>query len=160
VGGGRLRVNAQGGYTSNYSINGEACNLAELHDQLNALRIYPDGYNVVLQGDVTSIISMNSKERREIIDELAGVAAFDRKIDSARPRLRQRAKSTLDEVKEKVEKCNIVAAELVAQRDRLAQDKIKAEKYQRLQVEFQQKSIEEVVLKWQNLQQKQSYQIC
>jgi chromosome segregation protein len=79
----RLRVNAQGGYTSNYSINGEVCNLAELHDQLNALRIYPEGYNVVLQGDVTSIISMNSKERREIIDELAGVAAFDRKIDSA-----------------------------------------------------------------------------
>jgi chromosome segregation protein len=79
----RLRVNAQGGYTSNYAINGEACNLAELHEQLNALRIYPEGYNVVLQGDVTSIISMNSKERREIIDELAGVAAFDRKIDSA-----------------------------------------------------------------------------
>jgi chromosome segregation protein len=144
----RLRVNAQGGYTSNYSINGEACNLAELHDQLNALRIYPEGYNVVLQGDVTSIISMNSKERREIIDELAGVAAFDRKID--------RAKDTLDEVKEKVEKCNIVAAELVVQRDKLAQDKIKAEKYQRLRTEFQQKSVEEVVLKWQNLQQKQA----
>jgi chromosome segregation protein len=144
----RLRVNAQGGYTSNYSINGEACNLADLHDQLNALRIYPEGYNVVLQGDVTSIISMNSKERREIIDELAGVAAFDRKID--------RAKDTLDEVKEKVEKCNIVAAELVVQRDRLSQDRIKAEKYQRLRTEFQEKSIEEVVLKWKNLQQKQS----
>jgi chromosome segregation protein len=144
----RLRVNAQGSYTSNYSINGEACNLAELHDQLNALRIYPEGYNVVLQGDVTSIISMNSKERREIIDELAGVAAFDRKID--------RAKDTLDEVKEKVEKCNIVAAELVIQRDRLSQDRIKAEKYQRLRTEFQEKSIEEVVLKWKNLQQKQS----
>ena len=143
----RLRVNAQGGYTSTYSINGEACNLAELHDQLNALRIYPEGYNVVLQGDVTSIISMNSKERREIIDELAGVAAFDRKID--------RAKDTLDEVKEKVEKCNIVAAELIVQRDKLSQDRIKAEKYQRLRSEFQEKSIQEVVLKWKNLQHKQ-----
>ncbi len=143
----RLRVNAQGGYTSNYSINGEACNLAELHEQLNALRIYPEGYNAVLQGDVTSIISMNSKERREIIDELAGVAAFDRKID--------RAKDTLDEVKEKVEKCNIVAAELIVQRDKLSQDRIKAEKYQRLRTEFQEKSVQEVVLKWKNLQQKQ-----
>jgi chromosome segregation protein len=143
----RLRVNAQGGYTSNYAINGEACNLAELHEQLNALRIYPEGYNVVLQGDVTSIISMNSKERREIIDELAGVAAFDRKID--------RAKDTLDEVKEKVEKCNIVAAELIVQRDKLSQDRIKAEKYQRLRTEFQEKTVQEVVLKWKNLQQKQ-----
>ncbi len=144
----RLRVNAQGGYTSNYYINGESCNLAELHEQLNALRIYPEGYNVVLQGDVTSIISMNSKERREIIDELAGVAAFDRKI--------VRAKDTLDEVKEKVEKCQIVAAELVVQRDKLSQDRIKAEKYQRLRVEFQEKSVREVVLKWKNLQQKQT----
>jgi chromosome segregation protein len=144
----RLRVNAQGGYTSNYYINGESCNLAELHEQLNALRIYPEGYNVVLQGDVTSIISMNSKERREIIDELAGVAAFDRKI--------VRAKDTLDEVKEKVEKCQIVAAELVVQRDKLSQDRIKAEKYQRLRAEFQEKSVQEVVLKWKNLQQKQA----
>jgi chromosome segregation protein len=144
----RLRVNAQGGYTSNYYMNGEGCNLSELHDRLNTLRIYPEGYNVVLQGDVTSIISMNNKERREIIDELAGVAAFDRKID--------RAKATLDEVKEKVEKCDIVAAELVVQRDKLSQDRIKAEKYQRLRVEFQEKSVEEVVLKWQNLQRKQS----
>jgi chromosome segregation protein len=144
----RLRVNAQGGYTSNYYINGEACTLTELHEQLNALRIYPEGYNVVLQGDVTSIISMNGKERREIIDELAGVAAFDRKINQA--------KGTLDEVKEKVEKCNIVAAELAVQRDRLSQDRIKAEKYQRLRSEFQEKSVLEVVLKWQNLQQKQA----
>jgi chromosome segregation protein len=143
----RLRVNSQGGYTSNYYINGESCNLSELHDQLNALRIYPEGYNVVLQGDVTSIISMNSKERREIIDELAGVAAFDRKID--------KAKETLDEVKEKVEKCNIVAAELAIQREKLSQDKVKAEKYQKLRVEFQSKSVEEVVLKWKNLQRKQ-----
>jgi chromosome segregation protein len=55
----RLRVNAQGGYTSNYSINGEACNLAELHDQLNALRIYPEGYNVVLQGCVFPVSCRN-----------------------------------------------------------------------------------------------------
>lgn len=64
-----------GGYTSQYAINGEVCTLGELHEQLNELRVYPEGYNVVLQGDVTSIISMNARERREIIDELAGVAA-------------------------------------------------------------------------------------
>ena len=69
----KLRVTRQGTYTSTYYINGQPCTLTQLHEQLNRLRIYPEGYNVVLQGDVTSIISMNSKERREIIDELAGV---------------------------------------------------------------------------------------
>ncbi|MEQ8960537.1 MAG: AAA family ATPase, partial [Coleofasciculus sp. C2-GNP5-27] len=89
----RLRVTKQNTYTSTYYINGESCTLTQLHEQLNRLRIYPEGYNVVLQGDVTSIISMNSRERREIIDELAGVAAFDRKITQT--------KDTLNEVKER-----------------------------------------------------------
>lgn len=136
----RLRVTQQGTYTSTYFINGESCTLTELHEQLHKLRIYPEGYNVVLQGDVTSIISMNPRERREIIDEMAGVAAFDRKITQA--------KEKLDAVKEREEKFRIVERELMAQRDRLAQDRIKAEKYQRLRAELQNKSQWEAVLLW------------
>jgi chromosome segregation protein len=143
----RLRVNAQGGYTSNYYINGEPATLGELHEKLNKLRVYPEGYNVVLQGDVTSIISMNARERREIIDELAGVAAFDRQINQT--------KSTLAEVKDKTDRCHIVVMELIAQRDRLSQDRIKAEKYQKLREELQEKTSAEAILKWQSLQQQQ-----
>ncbi|HLP88119.1 MAG TPA: chromosome segregation protein SMC [Nostocaceae cyanobacterium] len=143
----RLRVTAQGTYTSNYYINGSACTLTELHEELETLRVYPEGYNVVLQGDVTSIISMNAKERREIIDELAGVAAFDRKI--------HQAKETLAEVKEKEDSCRIIETELTAQRDRLANDKAKAEKYQKLRLEFQSKQSWEAVLSWRSLQAQQ-----
>ncbi|MEB3151585.1 MAG: AAA family ATPase, partial [Sphaerospermopsis sp.] len=143
----RLRVNSQGGYTSNYYINGSSCTLTELHEELENLRIYPEGYNVVLQGDVTSIISMNARERREIIDELAGVAAFDRKINQA--------KGTLDEVKEKEDSCKIIEGELTLQRDRLYQDKLKAEKYRQLKQEFQEKQSWESVLSWRSLQAQQ-----
>ncbi|WP_414587064.1 chromosome segregation protein SMC [Scytonema sp. PCC 10023] len=143
----RLRVTPQGTYTSNYYINGISCTLTELHQELEELRIYPEGYNVVLQGDVTSIISMNVRERREIIDELAGVAAFDRKINQA--------KETLDEVKDKEDSCRIVETELIAQRDRLSQDRAKAEKYQRLRTEFQEKQSWEAVLSWRSLQAQQ-----
>ena len=76
----RLRVTKQGTYSSSYYINGISSNATELHEELSNIRINPEGYNVVLQGDVTNIISMKSRERREIIDELAGVAEFDRKI--------------------------------------------------------------------------------
>ncbi|MCA1992259.1 MAG: chromosome segregation protein SMC [Coleofasciculus sp. S288] len=143
----RLRVTQQGSYTSTYYINGESCNLTELHEQLNKLRIYPEGYNVVLQGDVTSIISMNSRERREIIDELAGVAAFDRKISQT--------KETLAQVKEREDSCRIIERELVAQRDRLAADRIKAEKYQKLRTELEEKQQWEAILKWRLLQQQE-----
>ncbi|MCC3466740.1 MAG: chromosome segregation protein SMC [Microcoleus sp. PH2017_06_SFM_O_A] len=143
----KLRVTRQGTYTSNYYINGAPCTLTQLHEQLNRLRIYPEGYNVVLQGDVTSIISMNSKERREIIDELAGVAQFDRKISLARQKL--------DEVKEVEERSGIVEKELISQRDRLANDRAKAEKYQKLRAEFQEKSQWEIVLKFRQLQKQE-----
>jgi chromosome segregation protein len=140
----RLRVTQQGTYTSTYLINDEPCTLTQLHEQLQRLRVYPEGYNVVLQGDVTGIISMNPRERREIIDELAGVAAFDRKIFQA--------KEKLDVVKEREERFRIVEKELMAQRDRLAQDRIKAEKYQALRGKLQERTQWESVLVWRSHQ--------
>ena len=142
----RLKVAKGGSYTSTYYINGETCTVSELHDQLNRLRIYPEGYNVVLQGDVTRIISMNAKERREIIDELAGVAEFDRKIE--------KTKENIDSVKEREERCQIIATELQKSLEKLALDRIKAEKYQKLKAQVQEKQQWEIVLHWQNLQQR------
>ena len=142
----RLKVAKGGSYTSTYYINGEPCTVSELHDQLNRLRIYPEGYNVVLQGDVTRIISMNAKERREIIDELAGVAEFDRKIE--------KTKENIDSVKEREERCQIIATELQKSLEKLALDRIKAEKYQKLKAQVQEKQQWEIVLHWQNLQQR------
>ncbi|GAP93950.1 chromosome segregation protein SMC [Leptolyngbya sp. NIES-2104] len=141
----KLRVTQQGTYTSNYYINGEPCTLTELHEQLDRMRIYPEGYNVVLQGDVTRIISMNGRERREIIDELAGVASFDRKINQA--------KDKLDAVKDQEDKFHIVERELIEQRDRLAQDRIKAEKYKKLRSEVQSKEQWEIVLRYEQAAQ-------
>lgn len=143
----RLRVGKKGNYTSTFYVNGQVSSATEVHDQLQKLRIYPEGYNVVLQGDVTSIITMNSRERREIIDELAGVAAFDRKI--------QQTRKTLDKVQEREEKCHIIAQELVANRDRLAADRVKAEKYRQLKENVQAKKNQEKVLVWRSLTQQQ-----
>lgn len=142
----RLRVTKGGSYSSTYYINDQPCNVSQLHEQLNRLRIYPEGYNVVLQGDVTRIISMNGKERRNIIDELAGVAEFDRKIE--------KTKETLEEVREREERCQIIETELKRSLERLAADKIKAEKYKKLKQQIQEKQGWETVLSWKLLQQK------
>ncbi|MGB3654622.1 MAG: AAA family ATPase, partial [Rivularia sp. (in: cyanobacteria)] len=106
----RLRVTKQGTYSSSYYINGISANATEVHEELSTIRVNPEGYNVVLQGDVTDIISMKARERREIVDELAGVATFDRKINQA--------KKTLEEVKEKEDSCRIIETELTAQCER------------------------------------------
>jgi chromosome segregation protein len=144
----KLRVTSQGTYTSTYYINGTPCNLSELHEQLAKFRIYPEGYNVVLQGDVTGIISMNSRERREIIDELAGVGEFDRKITTA--------KNKLDDVKAQEERFRIVEQELIANKEKLKGDRVKAEKYKALRLEYEQMEASEVVLQQRDILYQQS----
>jgi chromosome segregation protein len=147
----RLRVSKKGSYSSIFYSDGEVCTATEIHEQLEKLRIYPEGYNIVLQGDVTRIISMNSRERREIIDELAGVGAFDRKIEQAR--------KTLEKVKDREEHCQIIERELISTRDRLAADRVKAQKYRQLKQQVQEKKQQEIVLFWLSLlQQKEELQ--
>ena len=101
----RLRIAPGGTYASSYSADGVACNLQQLQTQLRRLRVDPEGSNVVMQGDVTRIVSMSAKERRGIIDELAGVALFDSRIEQTR--------SKLTEVQEREERCAIVQQELL-----------------------------------------------
>jgi chromosome segregation protein len=142
----RLKVSAGGGYSSTYFIEGQQCTVSELHEQLNRLRIYPEGYNVVLQGDVTRIITMNAKERRAVIDELAGVAEFDRRIE--------KTKETLEQVREREDRCRIIEQELVAQSQRLASDRLKAQKYQQLKLNLQQEQKIEKLLSYKLLEDK------
>ncbi len=137
----RLRIGKEGSYASTFSLNGKTCTQSELHDRLQRLRIYPEGYNVVLQGDVTRIITMNTRERREIVDELAGVAAFDRKIE--------RAKLTLESVREREDRCRILEEELTRGRDRAATEAQKAEKYQAVKAQLQVARQAESLLSWQ-----------
>lgn len=73
--------------SSTYYLNGRVASLTEVHDILALHHITPSGYNVVMQGDVTSIIRMTGTERRRIIDEVAGVADFDARIEQAHKEL-------------------------------------------------------------------------
>ncbi|KTG10651.1 chromosome segregation protein SMC [Haloprofundus marisrubri] len=70
-------------YYSYYYLNGRSVNLSDIQDLLSQAGVAPEGYNVVMQGDVTEIINMTAFQRREILDEIAGVAEFDAKKDAA-----------------------------------------------------------------------------
>ena len=71
------KVNKDG--ASVYRLNDETVTRQQILDVLAAARIFPDGYNIVLQGDVTQIIEMDPLERRSVIDEIAGIKEYDEK---------------------------------------------------------------------------------
>ncbi len=141
----RLKVMPGGSYSSSYAADGETCTLQQLQTQLRRLRIDPEGSNVVMQGDVTRIVSMSNKDRRGLIDELAGVALFDNRIEQTRLKL--------DTVHERQERCRIVEQELLAARHRLERDCAKARIYKELKIQFQLGKQQELVLSYESAKQ-------
>ena len=78
---------------------------------------------------MTRIVSMSNRDRRGLIDELAGVALFDTRIEQTRRKL--------DDVQERQERCRIIEQELLAGRQRLEKDCAKARQYQELRERLQ-----------------------
>ena len=140
----RLRVAPGGTYASSFSADGAPCNLQQLQTQLRRLRVDPEGSNVVMQGDVTRIVSMGARDRRGIIDELAGVALFDSRIEQTRGKL--------DEVQDRQDRCAIVQQELLAARARLERDCAKARTYQDLRQRHHTGRLQEQVLAYETAQ--------
>ena len=100
----KLRLMPGGSYVSTYTSDGRQCTLQQIQRVLRDISVDPEGSNVVMQGDVTRIVSMNNKERRTLIDELAGVALFDSRIEQTH--------SKLNDVFERQERCEILENEL------------------------------------------------
>ena len=75
------KVNKRG--VTIYKINGRTVTREKVLQLLSSARIYPEGHNIILQGDVTQIIEMNPMERRLIIDEISGIAEYNDKKEKA-----------------------------------------------------------------------------
>lgn len=115
-------------YYSYFYIDGKSCNLSDVRDLLFEEGMSMEGHNVVMQGDVTRITETTPLRRREILDEVAGVAEFDSRID--------RAESELDVVKEKIERVGIVLEEVRTRLLSLEDERDDALRYQELRGEL------------------------
>ena len=135
----KLRLMPGGSYASTYTSDGKLCTLQQIQKLLRDIRVDPEGSNVVMQGDVTRIVSMSNKERRTLIDELAGVALFDSRIEQTHTKL--------NDVHDRQERCEILQNELQTNKLKLEKECEKAKKYKRLKEELMNlKDLEKVVL--------------
>jgi chromosome segregation protein len=79
----RVRLTPTGNVVTAYELNEEESSLKSFHQLLGAANARPDGYNIVLQGDVTSLSKMSPGERRKVLDDVAGVTTYDDEIRKA-----------------------------------------------------------------------------
>jgi len=123
----RVKQTDEDTYYSYYYLNGRSVNLSDIRDLLAQAGVTPEGYNVVMQGDVTEIITMTAGNRREIIDEIAGVAEFDAK--------KADAFEELETVQERVDEAELRIEEKETRLDQLEDERETALEYKDLKDE-------------------------
>jgi chromosome segregation protein len=88
-----VRKNGQ----SVYKINNEIKTRQELLELLAQGGIDPNGFNIVLQGEIDSLVKSHPEERRKIIEEVAGISIYESRKAKSLKEL-ERADENLKEV--------------------------------------------------------------
>ncbi|MBI5797422.1 chromosome segregation protein SMC [Candidatus Woesearchaeota archaeon] len=110
---------------STYYINGKTMTRQQVLDVLAAARIDPDGHNIVLQGDIVHFMEMKPVERREIIEDIAGISVFeDKKVKTM---------NELNRVQERLNEAEIILTEREKTLKDLKKDRDQAIQYKELE---------------------------
>ena len=136
------KVNRRG--ISIYKINEKTVTRRKFLEVLAALGLSSEGYNIIMQGDVTKIIEMSPEERRQIIDDISGISEFEEK--------KQKAQKELERVETRVREMYIVVNEKLKLKERLEEEKKNAEKYLSLQEKLKRLKASLVNRKFKDLQ--------
>ncbi len=109
---------------STYKINDKTMTREQIRDLLSAAKINPDGYNIILQGDIARFIEMPPQERRQLIEEISGISIYEDKKNKA---LRE-----LESVDAKLKEAEIILTERETHLKELKHDRDQALKYKEM----------------------------
>lgn len=74
-----VRKNGQ----SIYKINNETKTRQEVLTLLAQAGIDPNGFNIILQGEIQNFVKMQTEERRKIIEEVSGISIYESRKDKS-----------------------------------------------------------------------------
>lgn len=99
-----------------YKINDVTMTRQQVLELLSRARVKPDGYNIILQGDIVSLVEMSTNERRKIIEEIAGIGIYEEKKNKAMREL-ERVEGRLNEAQIILTERKTYLEELKTERD-------------------------------------------
>ncbi len=68
-------------------INGKMVTRSSVIEVLGGIGVDPNGYNLVLQGEIAQMVKVNPIERRKLVEEIAGISAYDEQKEKALKKL-------------------------------------------------------------------------
>jgi chromosome segregation protein len=113
---------------SEYLIDGHAVRLRDVQDILMDVGVGVKGYAVIEQGKIGQILSSKPTDRRQLIEEAAGVTKFKSR--------RRQAELKLEAAQQNLTRVDDLVYELERQRAALKRQAAKARRYQRLRGEL------------------------
>ncbi|MCY7347475.1 MAG: AAA family ATPase, partial [Pyrinomonadaceae bacterium] len=115
---------------SEYLLNGKACRLRDIQDLFAGTGLSGAHYALIEQGRIGQILSAKPSDRRNLIEEAAGISKF---------RTRQRAAETrLESAKTNLSRIFDIVSEIEKQANALRRQAAKTRRYKVLREEFRQ----------------------
>ena len=113
---------------SEYLINGDVCRLRDVHDLLMDTGLGAKVYAIIEQGKIGMILSTRPADRRQLIEEAAGVTKYKSR--------RRAAELKLEAAQQNLTRVDDIVFEIDKQRNVLKRQAAKARRYQRLHSEL------------------------
>jgi chromosome segregation protein len=113
---------------SEYLIDGEVCRLRDVHDLLMDAGVGVKAYAVIEQGKIGQILSARPTDRRQLIEEAAGVTKYKNR--------RRAAELKLEAAQQNLTRIEDIIYEVEKQRGALKRQAAKARRYKRLRDEL------------------------
>ena len=113
---------------SEYLIDGEVCRLRDIHDLLMDAGVGVKAYAVIEQGKIGQILTGKPTDRRQLIEEAAGVTKFKTR--------RRAAELKLEAAQQNLTRVEDIIFEVEKQRAALKRQAAKARRYKRLRDEL------------------------
>jgi len=129
-----------------YKINDKVMTRQQVTNLLSLAKIDPDGYNVILQGDIIKFVEMHPEERRTLIEDIAGISIYEEKKHKALLEL-EKVEQHLRETELILTERNTYLKELKKDRDQALKykdmsDRIKQNKASYLKIQIDKKETE------------------
>ena len=108
-----------------YKIDGKTKTRQEVLDLLAQGGIDPYGFNIILQGEISTFVQMHSEERRKIIEEVAGISIYESR--------KEKSLKELEKTEERLREINAILNERAAYLKNLDKERTEALRYRELE---------------------------
>lgn len=112
-----------------YKINNETKTRQEILSLMAQAGIDPNGFNIILQGEIQNFVNMHTEERRKVIEEVSGIAVYESR--------KEKSLKELDRTEEKLKEVTAILKERTSYLNNLEKERQQALRYKKLEQDVQ-----------------------